>query len=230
MKNNNDDRKCRDTKILVKIAIENGMTNQEIAVKAGLKKTSGAVVTRWKTGVALATERQMNFLINEFGDLLRRKTEHLFSQDEDGIQKFYKLNGEVIFKHVVRKYMPLNKGLSKIALLRYLALQKGNKFHLVFQSRKGLDQSAKLDHYQIAAMSHCDNEDANWDTDKVISNKSADIFIDEVDKVATSLMTEQKCIEEKFIYSAKELQFIARKSLLKQGFQLAGIVDLSLEQ
>ncbi|MDE3274294.1 hypothetical protein, partial [Pseudoalteromonas sp. G4] len=79
-----DNKKCRDTKRLIKIAIENGMTNQEIAAKAGLSKKSVAQVSRWRNGEALAFERQMRFFIKEFGDQLRRKSEHLLSVEKEG--------------------------------------------------------------------------------------------------------------------------------------------------
>ena len=133
------DLKCRDTKQLVRIAIEHGMTQKDIAIKAGLKPKSGSLVSRWSTGKVLATDRQMAYLINEFGELLRRKIEHLFYREIDNKLEFYKLSGEVIFKHSVRQTSVINRRPVKIALLRVLILKLLNKFHVIYQLRDGIN-------------------------------------------------------------------------------------------
>ena len=78
------------------------MTNKDIAKKAGLSPSSIAQVSRWRNGESLATERQMGFFIKEFGDLLRRKSEHLLTIIKDDTQHYIKLTGDLVLKHVVR--------------------------------------------------------------------------------------------------------------------------------
>ena len=88
-----ESKKCKNTKQLVRLAVESGMPHKEIAVKAGLKEKSTAQVSRWRKGESLATERQMAYFVKEFGELLRRKSQHLVTVEQDGRPNFIKLQG-----------------------------------------------------------------------------------------------------------------------------------------
>lgn len=223
-------RKCKDTKRLVKIAIEHGMTQKDIAKKAGLKEKSGSLVSRWSTGKALATDRQMAYFIKEFGELLRRKVEHLFYGEIDNKLEFYKLNGEVIFKHSIRLSKVINRRPLKIAILRIIILKQLNTFHVIYQFRNGLDISSGLRDFSIGDLSHCDNEDANWMTYKVRNKLSFEDLIQELDKHALSLMNTDNLLMHSFPAGATEIRFTARQALLKQGFKSNDIIDLSAEK
>lgn len=77
--NENHGKKYKHTRQLLKIAKEHGnYTHQQIADKAGLKGKSTSLVSRWTTGKALATERQMGYFIKHYEHFLKRKMEHLF--------------------------------------------------------------------------------------------------------------------------------------------------------
>jgi len=224
------DRKCKDTKRLVRIANEHGMTNQDIAEMAGLKRTSGALVSRWRNGPTLATERQMGFFIKEFGGLLKRKIEHLFYKEISGELEFYKLQGEVLFKYSVRTHKIINKRPVKVALMKVIVLQQHNKYHLVSQLRGGLNANYPFKNSDHDNLSHSDNEDANWNIHQVNLNLSPDVLIQEIDIYALSLKNSDNPLGAPFTQSAKELRFIARQALLKQGFQSTDIIDLGAEK
>lgn len=103
----------RYTKQLVRIAIEQGYTNKEIAKSARISDKSTALVSKWRNGKALANEHQMKNLLKEFGHLLKRKMEHLFYtiEEKDAVPdlKFLKLNGDIILKHRVCRTNVLKK-------------------------------------------------------------------------------------------------------------------------
>lgn len=94
------------------------MTNKEIAKKTGLSDKTVNQVTRWRKGNSLATKRQMRFLINEFGDLLKCKVKHLFyGPCEDGGEdlKYFKLDGEIILKYSARKQVLIHRRKANVA-------------------------------------------------------------------------------------------------------------------
>ncbi|NRA83959.1 MAG: hypothetical protein HRU22_09405 [Gammaproteobacteria bacterium] len=225
------DRKCKDTKRLVRIAIEHGMTNQDIAELAGLSRKSVALVSKWRNGTALATERQMGHLIKEYGDLLKRKIEHLLFQETNNKLEFYKLTGEVLFKYCIRIHANINKRPAKVALMRLIVLQQHNKYHLITQLRNGLDinKIPLLDRY-LQTLSHSDNEDANWNTIFINQDLHPDDIIQEIDKLSIALTERDNPLKYAFPECVTELRFIARQTLLKQGFQSKDIIDLEAEK
>lgn len=230
MQQNNDGKKCKDTKRLVRLAIEHGMTNEQIAKKAGLSSKSISQVSRWRNGQSLATERQLNYFRKEFGELLRRKSEHLLTSTKDGDQVFYKLTGELVLKHVIRARFTLDKRQSSAALHRFLIIQSNNEFHLVSQARKGFAPSASLTTDSLHQMSHCDNEDSNWITLQIFNTLPPEELIHMIDAFACKMNNGELIEQQEFKYSAQELQFKVRKYLLSQGYQHEDIIDLSSEK
>jgi transcriptional regulator with XRE-family HTH domain len=226
MTEQNMERRCKDTKRLIKIAVEHGLTNSDIAELAGLSRKSIAQVSRWRNGTALATERQMGHFIKEYGDILKRKIEHLLFQEEDNKFEFFKINGEVLFKHCIKTHQVINRRPIKIALMRILVLKQHNHFYLVYQSRSGIDKTNGLNGLKIQHLSHSDNEDANWNTYKVLKNLSPDSLVIEVDKYAFQFLDHNNPLKVSFPESVKDLGFIVRQALLKQGFQSNDIIDL----
>ncbi len=226
MTEQNMERKCKDTKRLLKIAIEHGLTHPDIAVLAGLSKKSVAQVSRWRNGPTLATERQMSHFRKEYGDILRRKIEHLLYQEEDNKFEFFKINGEILFKHCIKTHQVINRRPIKISLMRILVLKQHNQFHLIQQSRNGIDKNRGVNGLKIDQLSHSDNEDANWNTYKILKNLSHDSLITEVDQYALQFMSMDNFLQTRFSESVNDLGFIVRQALLKHGFQSNDIIDL----
>ena len=223
-------RKCKDTKRLVRIAIEHGMTQSEIAKKARLSGKSGSLVSRWRSRPALATNRQMTYLIKEYGDLLKRKSEHLFYSGNNNDMKFYKLKGELILKYSVRTIETINRRPVKVALMRVIVIKQHNTFHLVLQMRYGIQPPFCFSPSSFNQLSHSDNEEANWATDSISMNLSPTNLVLEVDEYALSLLSSSNLLKEDFPLSARELRFILRQALLKQGYESDDIIDLASEK
>jgi len=160
------EKKYKYTRQLLKIAKqEGGYTNKNIEKKAGLKGSSSSLASRWLNGHALATERQMQYFINNYGHLLKRQMEHLFYCEEvdDGVSvtKYKKLSGEVIFKHQIKVLSKKGNSIGITALIRLVILRNENKYHVVSQVRGGLTQKQLCDRVFLKAF-HSDSEDANW--------------------------------------------------------------------
>lgn len=225
----NTEKKCKDTKRLLKIAKESGMTNKDIAVKAGLNPKSISLVSRWLNDGVLATDRQMRFFIKEFGDQLRRKSEHLLFAEEDGKAYFFKLTGDLIVKHVIRKNIGFNRRLLKVALSRFLIFRKDDSYYWVPQTRKGYDPKGgrEIDISLLNEMSHCDHEEANWVTYSVPKLLSLEELIKVTDAIAIDLKEGRYIPYERFEYSGQELQFSLRRSLMKEGIHLPDVIDIS---
>lgn len=225
-----DNKKCRDTKRLIKIAIENGMTNQEIAIKAGLSKNSVAQVSRWRNGEALATERQMRFFIKEFGDQLRRKSEHLLSVEIDGKHHFIKITGELILKHTARAPVNTERKQVHVATHRVLIFQKNTHFYVVLQTRKGLGSRCYIDEELLNKIAHCDNEDANWISDRIPKLYSQDQTINLIDSLAIMLAERRFVANCDFEFLGQELRYCLRRYLMKEGYTLPDVIDISSKE
>lgn len=221
-----DNKKCRDTKRLIKIAIENGMTNQEIAAKAGLSKKSVAQVSRWRNGEALAFERQMRFFIKEFGDQLRRKSEHLLCVEKEGKHQFIKLTGELVLKHTARVPVSMERKQVNVAIHRFLIFQKSTHFYVVSQTRKGFEPGYTIGQ-QLGKMAHCDNEDANWLSSGISKLLNQDEIIDITDSIAIELAEGRLIPNHNFKYLGQELRYCLRRYLMKEGYALSDVIDIS---
>ena len=175
--------KYKHTQKLLKIAIsEGGYTNVEIARKAGIKESSGSLVSRWRNGKALATERQMQYFINEYGGQLKRRNSHLFyglilSENKKEIHfKYTKLEGEELFSHKILSYIkvkPTGKIIEsneKIKATKIVVLEIEQGFTLVKLVRaclfeygiEGNEIISKEINQHKESWIHGDAENSNW--------------------------------------------------------------------
>jgi hypothetical protein len=222
------DKKCKDTKRLVKIAKDSGMRNEDIAVKAGLSAKSVSLVSRWLNDGVLATERQMRFFVKEFGEQLKRKSEHLLTIEKDDKQFFIKLTGDLIVKHVLRERIYVNRKQLNIAIHRFLIFRKGDNYYIVSQGRKGFDSTYRLDNDFLNSLSHCDIEDANW-ISKVPKLLTLDELLKCVDLLALDLAEGRFFSRNRYVYSGQELQFSIRRYLMREGIHLPDVIDISAQ-
>lgn len=223
------DKKCKDTKRLVKIAKDSGMRNEDIAVKAGLSAKSVSLVSRWLNDGVLATERQMRFFVKEFGEQLKRKSEHLLTIEQDDKQFFIKLTGDLIVKHVLRERIYVNRKQLNIAIHRFLIFRKGDNYYIVSQGRKGFDSNRRLDNDSLNSLSHCDSEDANWISKGAPKLLSLEELLKCVDSLALDLAEGRFSSRNKYVYSGQELQFSIRRYLMREGIHLPDVIDISTQ-
>ncbi|MGI2111264.1 hypothetical protein ACRN9C_18005 [Shewanella frigidimarina] len=226
------DRKYKYTKQLVRMAIEHGMTNKEIAKKAGLSDKSVAQVTRWRKGDSLATVRQMQFLINEFGDLLKRKMEHLFYCKEDGVINYFKLSGDIILRHVYKQQLVLNRKQINIGLLRIVIIKHSEKFTLLSQYRMGLEERNRgqnLSSSDIGKLVQSSSEGANWICYKADKFLNAQEIVKATDSYAKSFLDGSNYMRIKEYSNHSEIMFLVREQMMNNGFIAEDIFDLDAQ-
>ncbi len=224
----NTKKTYRYTKQLIRLAIENGYTNQEIAVKAGLSQKSIAVVSRWRNGKALATVRQMQFFINEFEHLLKRKMEHLFyklekfEKDGNTLNKinYFKVSGEIILKHPIRKEVQLNNGNKKnVPFYRIVIIKSSNECFYILHQENEYDFSLMSDNQELCTihvnLSH-PSENSAWLTTAIEKETKYEKVIDIIDNLSmNSLPTNPRSSIIKS--DLMTLPFILRENMLNLG-------------
>ncbi|MEZ9765847.1 hypothetical protein AB4278_23485 [Vibrio splendidus] len=215
------DKKYKLTKQLLKLAIDTaGYRHKDIAVKAGLSKTSVAQVSAWRNGRKNATERQMAYFINEYGHLLKRKMWHLYYRYQlDGkklVMNFVKLSGDIIFKHQIR-LEPNPEYKKSVSALRVVIIENSGCYKLLLQYRAGLfswKETSCDALYCIPSVSnketndyivHSDNEEANWHLWKDKHCENIDELIEEFEKTCHAISSEGGIL--------KELEFKGRRPL-----------------
>tara|TARA_R110002167_G_scaffold248021_1_gene454027 strand:+ start:36344 stop:36946 length:603 start_codon:yes stop_codon:yes gene_type:complete len=196
---------------------------------SSLSAKSVSLVSRWLNDGVLATERQMRFFVKEFGEQLKRKSEHLLTIKQDDKHFFIKLTGDLIVKHALRERVCVNRKQLNIAIHRFLIFRKGDNYYIVSQSRKGFDSKYALDNDSLDKLSHCDSEDANWVSKGAPKLLSLEELIQHVDSLALDLAEGRFSSRNKYVYSGQELQFSIRRYLMREGIHLPDVIDISTQ-
>jgi len=200
----------KQTKILMKLALDDGWTQKEIADKC---RSHQSVVSSWRKGVKNATEEQLKPLLELFGHKLRRNSFRVYwSIDPETNEKtFLKVEGKVIMSEAfcdARRNGPrLIKKIPKYKLV--IHYQGGNEFRVVNQTRL----TFKVTNEELESS----QEDAVWGSE-ISDRLSIPALLELVDNFA-----EQKLSD--YPSDAYTLPYIARKALLNHGFPLVGIVE-----
>lgn len=117
------------TKELVRIALNDGMTQIEIAQ---LCRTQQGQVSKWKSGIALATRQQLKPLLERYGEKLRRTSFKLYQTRHQPSQpaQFARVEGKLILRE---KFRGIGGGNSPTALRISIHDQKKAGFVLVIE-------------------------------------------------------------------------------------------------
>ena len=124
------------TRELIRLALNDGWTQQEIAGKC---RTQQSVVSAWKAGSKYASEQQLKPLLEIYGHKLRRKAFRVYwSRDEESQSNtFYRIEGTIILDKVF--YYAKQSSAKKIKRQPFFRLvvhsQGNNKFVIVIQDR-----------------------------------------------------------------------------------------------
>jgi transcriptional regulator with XRE-family HTH domain len=203
-------RKFKQTKQLVRLALNDGWSQSEIATKC---RTQQSVVSGWSKGEKFATEQQLKPLLEVYGHKLRRSSFRVYwNIDSDTQQKsFFKVEGKVILSQAFYDARRVKHQIvKKVPKLKLVIHHQGeNKFRLVLQNRlKFRVSSAELE----SAV-----EDAVWGS-MVSELYELKELLDAIDEYAETKLSE-------YPSDANTLPFIARQALLNNGFSIDGIVE-----
>lgn len=226
-------KKHPHTKRLVRLAIEHGYTNADIAKAAGLSGKSIAQVSRWRNGEALATERQMAKLEKEFGHLLKRQISHLFytnRKNEDGTeqQSFYHISGERIFSHKIVNRDEHRGRPFTISLFRVVIIKTGKTYTLILQCRKGMTLDGEPATFRFPGTSevvHSSIEESIWNVAYSSNHEYVEELASKIDALADMIHHGHLCYGVEKSEGAT-LKFAFRHCFIKLGIKLEDLEPL----
>lgn len=208
-KQNASSKKFKQTRELIRLALNDGMTQDEIAK---LCRTQQSKVSLWSKGAQSAKEHEVIPLLKIYGHKLRRKTFKVYwSIDEQNIKHFYKVEGKVIFSQAfcdARRDGP--KLIRKIPTVKLIIQHQGqDQFIYIYQSRFTFKTN------------NCELEnslaDAVWSS-SISACMDGITLLAKIDQIAETLMKD-------FPSDALTLPFLIRQSLLQHGCHVEGIVE-----
>lgn len=203
-------RKFKQTKQLVRLALNDGWSQTEIANKC---RSHQSVVSKWSTGEVLATEKQLQPFLELYGHKLRRNSFRVYwNIDPETQQKsYFKVEGKVILSQAFYDARRVKHQIvKKIPMMKLVIHHQGNsKFRIVAQSRLTFRHS----NYELESSV----EDAIWGAD-VSDQFELTQLLKWIDEYAESTLKE-------YPSDANTLPFIARQALLHHGFSIDGIVE-----
>lgn len=197
-------KKFRKTKALIKIALENGWTQNQIAKKC---RTHQSIVSDWANGQKYATIQQIKPLLEAFGNQLERKTSKVYYSfsEKDGY-KYFKIEGPIIFAHTLRSLVQIDKIKKIIPELRILIHDQNNSFILIFQTRVFKSE-----------YNFIENEKANWNS-QINEHNSIEELISRVEAFSTKISNNYK-------QDSIALPYLIRESLSQHGYKVEDIVE-----
>ncbi|WP_339720483.1 hypothetical protein [uncultured Paraglaciecola sp.] len=203
-------RKFKQTKQLVRLAINDGWTQSEIAKAC---RTHQSIVSDWYKGVNQGTEQQLKTLLEQYGHKLRKNSFRIYwnIEPETNSQVFHKVEGKVIlseaFYDARRNGAKLEKKIPQLKLV--IHHQGNNKFRIVYQSRLTFSNTNN----ELESMV----EDAIWGSTISVQYDLPEL-LKIIDKYAEKNLV-------KYPSDANTLPFIVRQALLNHGFNVEGIVE-----
>ena len=203
-------RKFKQTKQLVRLAINDGWSQVEIADACRVQQS---IVSAWSKGTKQGTEETLKPLLEQYGNKLRRNSFRVYwcIDPETKIKTFHKVEGKVVLSQVF--YDARRSGAKLIKQIPELKLvvhhQGANKFRLVYQSRLTFQNSNE----EIESMV----EDAIWGSTISDRYELAEL-LNVIDNYSEKTLANYPC-------DANTLPFIARQALLNHGFEIDGVVE-----
>ncbi|WP_026220921.1 hypothetical protein [Thiofilum flexile] len=212
---NSKKRVFKWTRELVRFAINDGKTQQEIAK---LCRTQQSIVSAWYTGSKQGTEQQLKPLLDEYGHRLRRNTfkVYWFLDTETMQRTIYRVEGKVIlsqaFYDLRRDYR--GKLIKKIPEFKLVIHhQGGQNFVIIHQCRlKFKATNEELEHSV---------EDAIWSSYHILNCMDVNTLLKHVDDYANQQLA-------KYPSDANTLPFLIRRALLNHGIPIDDIKEYPL--
>lgn len=236
-------RKFKLTRELIKIALDDGMTQEEIAK---LCRSQQSAVSNWKNGRSKATEQQLEPLLKRYGARLRRSAARVYflgeTNDRSRSPQIRVVEGPLVFRHVFTRLIvhPSRRGgeLVHEPVRRWLVHeQPGQIFVLVSQQRRSLSgwererelEQAKSTLHNLsfdvsevnAALMRCiqrkwieTNDDAaRWES------------VVEAARTLPELLARVDRHEFDMEHERTTVRFLLRKALIEHGHAVPGVVD-----
>lgn len=234
-------KKFKHTKELVKVAIDSGMTQSEIAK---LCRTQQSVVSNWAKGSSKALEHQIAPLLKRFGAQLNRTTSRVYlvglhiataggdREDFDGKEwppKLARVEGPIVFRYTFWTLAQGTRAPVKMPIRRWLIhRQPGGRFVLVRQDRRMLDGGRLARWREVVA--HVARFGLNVDPTWLDCNDDAARWISQIEKPMDAVRLVSWV--DDFLknpngnhspHDELALPFLVRKALVEQGCEIDGV-------
>lgn len=215
IENNNSAKKFKQTRELVRLALNDGWTQKEIAATC---RTQQSVVSDWLRGKTLGKETALKPLLDLYGHKLRRKSFKLYrTEDETGGVIFNKVEGKIVFQHTI--FEEINTKEKKPVMKVTVHFQGEQNFCIV-----GELAFRKLQYQNGSKTEVCIPIRWNAWLQKVegVSELIAVLendFLNQVKKI------EATTVRQDFGIVDYMLPYLIRVSLLQHGFNVDGIVE-----
>jgi len=202
-------RKFKQTKQLVRLAINEGWKQSEIATTC---RSHQSIVSDWYKGTKQGTEEALMPLLEIYGHKLRRNSFRAYWSVSLKTKErvYYKVEGNVIFSqafcftrvasHKKYKQLPMNKLV--------IHHQGKSRFRAVLQSRFKLPTDHELE---------STIEDSFWNSE-ITSQLDLPGLLNFIEQYSEENLKDYPC-------DANTLPFIARQALLNHGFDIEGVVE-----
>ncbi|MCY0967163.1 hypothetical protein [Parathalassolituus penaei] len=137
---NRKKRPFKQTKELVRLALNDGWTQADIATSC---RTQQSIVSDWKKGTKTGTEEQLRPLLEVFGSKLRRASFRFYRAVSGALEGgiWHKVEGQVILQRIVYCQDPQQAKWEPLYKLVVHALGRG-KFNALYLSPVSLDKVA----------------------------------------------------------------------------------------
>ncbi|MCX7067427.1 MAG: hypothetical protein NTW85_07020 [Methylococcales bacterium] len=224
-------RKLKQTKQLVKLALNDGWIQQSIAKAC---RTQQSIVSAWARGENQGTEAQLAPLLEQYGNQLRRKSFQVYYHFDSEEQKFkfFRVEGKVIFSYTFFKEKQSNKITKKIPVFKIIVHEQGKGvFRTVEQNRPSstsneqgelvfriVEQHRPHFNNDVDKLLKCHVESGHW-----FSYISEQLNTEQVVQKIETLSGEfakNEWLSEKYT-----LPFLIRKAMIENGYHLENIVE-----
>ena len=199
------------TKELIRLALNDGWTQKDIAEKC---RTQQSIVSAWSRGSKQGTEQQLLPLLNIYGYKLRRNTFKVYWSlgmgDEE--KTFYRVEGKVILSHVFYDARRNRQGkfVKKIPKFKLVIHHQGSdQFRIVAQQRIIFTNTDEILENSV--------EDAIWSSE-VSDSVNTKELIDIIDRYAKITLLDHPS-------DANTLPFLIRRALINYGLTVDYVVD-----
>lgn len=216
--------KFPQTKELVRIALNDGMTQSEIA---RMCRTQQSQVSKWKSGERLATRDQVRELVKLYGDKLRRVPFKLYQTrgNPGEFEQFARVEGKLILREkFLARFDPQENSHGNVSALRIsVHHQKDEVFVVAVENTCAPVPGPGLRH-QVPTIT---DRHASWFLNGTLEEAIKERNIDELLNWVNSL-GRSKTIE--IFPGLFQLPFLVAEALLNHGFKLKGIVEFKVPE
>lgn len=241
-------QKYRHTRELIKIALDEGMTQEEIAK---LCRTQQSAVSAWKNGKSKATVQQIEPLLKRFGARVRRQAARVYLLGEPvdrygtptgGPPGVHVVEGPIVFRHVFTRpaIRPSRRGADLVnePIARWTVHElPGPSFVVVRQTRrKRSDREEKTEWSQIEKdLYDLKNDIQRSLKDAVVLPFVLRRWVETSDDAArwesviepprtlTDLLARVDKEPYELPHEATTVRFLIRKALLEHGHAISGV-------